>query len=67
MIYLLPVIGKKLISTMMSICEGFTFIVPLCFVFSSFMGLKGIWVAFIVTEILTVGVYFAGNKISKKN
>lgn len=67
MIYLLPVIGKKLISTMMSICEGFAFIVPLCFVFSSFMGLKGIWVAFIVTEILTVGVYFAGNKISKKN
>lgn len=66
MIYLLPIIGKKLISTVMSICEGFVFIVPLCFVFSGSMGLKGIWVAFIVTEILTAGVYFAGNKIKKR-
>ena len=67
MIYLLPIMGKKVISTIMSICEGFTFIVPLCFLFSGFMGLKGIWVAFIVTEILTAGVYFAGKSFASRS
>ncbi len=66
MIYILPIVGKKVISTVMSICEGFVFIVPLCFLFSKFMGFKGIWIAFIVTEILSAAVYFIGNQISKK-
>lgn len=66
MIYLLPIMGKKVISTLMSICEGFVFIVPLCFVFSGIMGIKGIWVAFIVTEILTFFVFLAGNKFGKR-
>lgn len=66
MIYLLPIIGKKIISTVMSVCEGFAFIVPLCFLFSSFMGFKGIWFAFIVTEILSAAVYFVGNQFTKK-
>ena len=65
MIYLLPITGKKTVSTIMSICEGFAFIVPLCFIFSNHFGFKGIWYAFIVTELLTAAVYFIGKKIGE--
>ena len=65
MIYLLPITGKKAVSTIMSICEGFVFIVPLCFLFSSSFGFKGIWYAFILTELLTAAVYCIGNQIER--
>ncbi len=65
MIYLLPITGKKTVSTIMSICEGFVFIVPLCFILSNHFGFTGIWYAFIVTELLTAAVYFVGNQIEK--
>ena len=65
MIYLLPITGKKKISTAMSVCEGFVFIVPLCFLFSHYIGFKGIWIAFIVTELLTFFLYLAGNQVEK--
>lgn len=58
MIYFLPIIGKKSVSTAMSLCEGFIFIIPLCFLFSKLWGLNGIWLAFIATEILTAVLYF---------
>ncbi|MGL1930219.1 MAG: MATE family efflux transporter [Desulfotalea sp.] len=54
--YYYMTIGKKIIATTISICQGFLVVVPSAFILSKLIGVEGVWVSFIIAEIATIFV-----------
>ncbi len=54
-------------SFIVSFLRGFVFIVPLAFVLSYAFGMNGVWLAFPLTEILTLGIAVGAFVKTKKN
>lgn len=69
-LYYYTTIGKRTLSIVISLCEGFLIIVPLAYILGRLFGITGVWYSFIICEILTIAIIYsytrftgrAGNK-----
>ncbi|MEG0830294.1 MAG: MATE family efflux transporter [Anaerovoracaceae bacterium] len=65
---LYPVFGHHNVSSMIALLEGFLIVVPVAFLLSKVLGPVGIWLAFPLGEIITIGITFLVIKsIQKKD
>lgn len=58
MIYYYMTIQQQKVANTLSIIEGLVVVVPLAWLFSQWMGLLGVWLAFIVAEAVALGILF---------
>lgn len=58
MIYYYMTVKRHSIADALSVTEGLLVIVPAAWLFSSIMGIQGIWVAFIVAETVSLAVLY---------
>ncbi len=65
LMYYLQTTKHRFISLSISLLRGFLLIVPLAFVFSRLFGLEGVWLAYILCEILTVFITLLMCKITQ--
>ena len=54
MIYYLPIFNYSKFAIVLSIIEGFALVVPLSFLFTHICGFMGIWIANVLTELISV-------------
>lgn len=66
MICYFQTINRKLLSSVSIILENIVFILPLVILMEKFTGEKGIWISFILAEILTLGTVFIVSFIIRK-
>ncbi|MEG2163541.1 MAG: MATE family efflux transporter [Bacteroidales bacterium] len=57
-LYYYTTIGKRTLSILISLCEGFLIIIPLAYILGELFGLTGVWYSFILCEILTVIIIY---------
>jgi len=53
-LYYYMTIGKRRIANAISVVQGFAIVVPAAFVLSKFFGINGVWIAFIIAEVVTL-------------
>ncbi len=53
-LYYYSAIGKKLIANAISIVQGILVVVPSAFILSKIIGINGVWISFIIAEIVTL-------------
>ena len=58
MLYFYKTVEKRWLATLISVLEGLAVILPCAWALSRLMGLTGVWLAFIATELVTMGVVF---------
>ncbi|MDR0901088.1 MAG: hypothetical protein LBM26_05450 [Methanobrevibacter sp.] len=68
MLFYYQTIAENKLSLLISVCEGLLFIVPLAYLLSYLLGGFGLWLSFIVTEVLTaILIFISIKRISKKS
>lgn len=56
-------IGQNKLSFLISICEGLLIIIPAAYILSSIMGIYGIWISFVIAEIITIIIILISVKV----
>lgn len=66
MLYYFMTIQRPGIATTLSVTEGCAILIPLAWLLSSLMGITGVWVAYILTEIGALGILYIQTLRAKK-
>ena len=54
MLYYYMTTGRRKIATAISVVQGFAVVVPVAFLLSKRMGITGVWISFILAEVVTI-------------
>jgi Na+-driven multidrug efflux pump len=61
-VYYCQTIGKPVFATVISFTEGFVILIPTAALLAHFFGANTIWFAYLITDVVLIGVVFAVSK-----